>query len=164
MNRYTISNAGIDFIKKEEGLRLKAYKDSVGKLTIGYGHTGKDVTPGKIIKAEEAERLLRQDVQRCERLIQTRITRVMTQNQIDALCSFIFNVGVAGFENSTLLRKINESPTDPTIRAQFARWVHGDWKDGKDNNGNGIIDEPGEKAPLPGLVARRKREADLYFQ
>jgi lysozyme len=149
MNRYTISKAGIAFIKNEEGCKLRAYKDQVGVWTIGYGHTGPDVTPGLQITAERAEQLLVQDLGKCEKAIQTKITRVLSTNQVDSLCSFAFNVGVSAFEDSTLLKTINVDPVSPEVRRQFMRWT------------KGTIN--GKKVDLPVLIARRKREANLYF-
>ena len=33
-----ISQRDVDLIKRHEGLRLDAYRDAVGVVTIGYGH------------------------------------------------------------------------------------------------------------------------------
>lgn len=57
-----ISKNGLDFIKSKESLRTKTYKDSGGKLTIGYGHTGKDVKSGMTITEKEAEEIFANDV------------------------------------------------------------------------------------------------------
>ena len=65
--------------------------------------------------------------------------------QFDALVSFAYNVGVGNFAKSTLLKKVNANPNDPTIRSEFEKW----------NKANGRV--------LKGLVTRRKEEADLYF-
>lgn len=145
-----ISNAGIAFIKNEEGCRLKSYEDSVGKLTIGYGHTGPDVKPNQFITAARAEELLKEDVEKCEVTLQKFIRKTLNQNQIDALCSFIFNVGVAGFIDSTLLKVINKDPISPQVAIQFARW------------NKGTVNK--KKVVLPVLTARRKRETALYFK
>ena len=53
-----VSPAGREMIEKFEGLRLEAYRDIVGVWTIGYGHTGPDVTPDRVITKEEADELL----------------------------------------------------------------------------------------------------------
>jgi lysozyme len=113
-------------------------------LTIGYGHTGADVTAGKTITQAEAERLLRADVQWAEDAVNAALPGI-NQNQFDALVSFVFNVGAGAFASSTLLRKAKVNANDPAIRAEFAKW----------KNAKGKV--------LPGLVKRRAAEADLYF-
>ena len=69
----------------------------------------------------------------------------ITQHQFDALLSFTYNVGTGNLARSTLLRKVKTNPKDPSIRGELSRWVYGGGK------------------RLPGLVRRRKMEADLYF-
>lgn len=49
-------------LKQDEGLRLNAYRDTVGVLTIGYGHTGPDVKPGLVWNQGKAEAQLIEDV------------------------------------------------------------------------------------------------------
>ena len=138
------SKRGIDLLKAHEGLRLTAYHCSAGVLTIGYGHTGADVTAGKTITQAEAERLLRADVQWAEDAVNAALPGI-NQNQFDALVSLVYNIGKPAFSVSTLLRKAKANANDPTIRAEFEKW----------RNGGGKV--------LPGLVKRRAAEADLYF-
>lgn len=88
-----LSDNGLKLIKKFEGCRLKAYKDSGGILTIGYGHTG-DVKNNMVITQQQADNLLKKD---CERFV-NHINKYMdiynfNQNQFDALVSFAFNIG-----------------------------------------------------------------------
>jgi lysozyme len=139
-----ISVKGIELIKRHEGVRLTAYKCPAGVLTIGYGHTGKDVTVGKVITEAEAEKLLRGDLSTAESEVNKRLSK-LNQNQYDALVSFVFNIGIGSFRMSTLLRIAQKTPNDSQIRLEFAKWVRG----------GGIV--------LPGLVTRRKEEAELYF-
>ena len=88
-----ISNAGLNIIKQFEGLRLKAYQDSVGVWTIGYGHT-KNVLPDQIITQEQADGFLREDVASAESDVNLYLGHVgLSQNQFDALVSLVFNVG-----------------------------------------------------------------------
>ena len=91
--RRKLSDNGLKLIKKFEGCRLKAYKDSGGILTIGYGHTG-DVKNNMVITQQQADNLLKKD---CERFV-NHINKYMdiynfNQNQFDALVSFAFNIG-----------------------------------------------------------------------
>lgn len=137
------SDNGIEFIKKHEGLRLKAYLCPAGKPTIGYGHT-EGVKPGQTITEEEAEQLLREDLIVVENEINKHNLDI-NQNQFDALVSFVYNVGVGNFRTSTLLKKIKTDPNDKTIANEFKRWVYSNGK------------------KLPGLAKRREEEAKLYF-
>lgn len=140
------SNNGIDLIKEFEGLRLKTYRCASGILTIGYGHTGNDVEPLMTISEAEAEKLLIADLKTAETTISRFVKQPLTQNQFDALVSFIFNVGANSFGNSTLLKRINANPYNPAIEHEFKRWVFSK-----------------QKKKLPGLISRREKEAELYF-
>ncbi len=88
---------GLALIKAFEGLFLKAYKDPVGILTIGYGHTdaagAPKVTPGLIVTETQADRILADDLAAVEREVDLFITVPMTQWEFDALVSFHFNTG-----------------------------------------------------------------------
>lgn len=85
-----VSEKGKRLIKDFEGLRLKAYKDSVGVMTIGYGHTGK-LLPNTITKAK-AEEYFDSDVAIAAKKV-NKYHYNYTQNQFDALVSFAFNIG-----------------------------------------------------------------------
>lgn len=143
----TISQKGLDLIKQFEGLRLKAYLDSVNVPTIGYGTTvypsGIKVKIGDTCTLQEAEMYLRTDVNR-------RAAAVgeigVNQNQFDAILSFCYNLGLGAWNKSTLRKKVIANNTDPAIRAEFMKW-----------------NKAGGKA-LKGLTKRRQAEADLYFQ
>ncbi len=83
----------VSLIKKYEGCRLEAYRDPVGVLTIGYGHTG-GVREGQVITQAEAEAYLRNDLERSEGLVMKYDGRYRwTQNEMDALVSFCYNIG-----------------------------------------------------------------------
>lgn len=139
------SNEGLELIRRHEGCRLEAYRCPAGVLTIGYGHTGSDVTEGMRITAAQATELLRKDVAWAEEAVNRERLNI-GQRQFDALVSFVYNVGAANFKSSTLLRKIKANPEAQDIRDEFAKW----------NKTGGRV--------LPGLTARRKAEADLYFK
>jgi lysozyme len=140
-----ISPEGLALIKEYEGLRLKAYRDAVGVLTIGWGHTGKDVREGMTITQNEAEELLRIDLQKFEAAVKRLVKVQLTQSQFDALVSFTFNLGEYALERSTLLELLNKGQF-AAAGDQFGRWVNAGGK------------------PLPGLVRRRAAEADLFNQ
>lgn len=130
-------------IKGFEGLRLEAYDDGAGVLTIGYGHT-KGVYSGQTCTEEQAEAWLRSDLAVAENVVNA-IGVELRQCQFDALVSFVFNLGGQNFSTSTLRRKVIANPDNPTIRDEFEKWIYA----------GGRI--------MPGLVSRREREADIYF-
>ena len=140
-----ISEQGLDFIKSFEGLRLKSYQDSIGVWTIGWGHT-KGVKRGQVITRADAERFIRDDLAPIERHLTADLGEDgVLQCQFDALCSFCFNLGIGAYMRSTL-RKYVKAGRDADADREFGRWVHA----------GGRV--------LPGLVRRRKAEAELYAQ
>ena len=105
---------GVDLIKEFEGLRLTAYRDSVGVLTIGYGHTNNTasasqypVYSGQTITREQAETILKADLITYENGVNTYIDYDVNQNQFDALVSFSYNLGVGTLQRSDLRTKLN---------------------------------------------------------
>ena len=139
-----INDAGIDLIKRWEGLRLDAYLCPAGVWTIGYGSTGEHVYPGQTIAEPEAERLLRLDLTRFEDSVSKSVKVTLTDNEYAALCSFAFNVGCGAFESSTLLRRLNAGePKERVFTEELPRW----------SKANGQT--------LQGLLNRRQAEIDL---
>lgn len=138
-----IGPQGLALIKRSEGLRLEAYKDPVGILTIGYGSTGAHVKPGMKITEQMAEQLLLDDLDRFERGVGA-LAGKMTPGQFSALVSFSFNVGLTALETSTLLKK-HLAGNYAGAADQFGRW----------NLAGGRV--------LPGLTTRRAAERALYL-
>ena len=137
-----ISKNGLDLIKHFESLQLKAYKCSANVWTIGYGHT-KNVKEGDRISQDQANCFLMQDLYSVERAIFRLVKVKLNQNQFDALCSLIFNIGISAFNKSTLLAKLNKEDYVGAAE-QFRRW----------NKVNNVV--------MAGLVRRRQAEEDLF--
>jgi len=120
-----ISQNGISKLKIEEGERLSAYLDSRGIPTIGTGHTGtvdgKPVSIGMTISKDKSSELLRSDLAWVEKTIAVSVKASLNQNQYDALCSLIFNIGDSAFNRSTVLRKINAKDYNGAADA-FLMW------------------------------------------
>ena len=145
-----ISNLGLELIKKYEGFKAKAYLCPANVITIGYGSTYyEDGTKVKLtdspITQERATELLEALLVSYERSVDSYCVDTINQNQFDALCSFAYNCGVGNLKSSTLLKKVNKNPNDPTIKDEFLKW----------NKGGGKV--------LTGLTKRRIEEAQLYF-
>ncbi|ODT97415.1 MAG: muraminidase [Rhodanobacter sp. SCN 67-45] len=136
------SQAAIDLIKAAEGLRLTAYRDSAGILTIGYGSTG-GIKPGQTITPEQAEAMLVDDLDEAADAVRKLVTVPLTQGQFDALVSFTFNLGAGRLRDSTLLRLLNQGKYGEASN-QFQYWT--------------LVGG----VRLLGLVRRRKAEADLF--
>ncbi|MDE6314031.1 MAG: lysozyme [Lachnospiraceae bacterium] len=142
-----IAVKGLDLIKKSEGLELKSYKDAAGVLTIGYGHTGKDITEGMVITEEQAENLLKDDLRSAEQAVSNCVTVSINQNQFDALVSFTYNVGSGALRKSTLLKKLNAGDYKGAA-AEFLKW------------NKATVN--GKKQELKGLTKRREQEKALF--
>ncbi|MGV3621975.1 MAG: glycoside hydrolase family protein [Archangium sp.] len=138
-----LGQAGLNLIKEFEGLRLTAYRDPVGVLTIGYGHTGSDVKPGMTISQQRAEQLLKNDTGWAQKAVRDTVKVPLTQGQFDALTSFTFNLGAGALRSSTLVKKLNAGDY-AGAQNEFGRWVHA----------GGQV--------LAGLVRRRAAEAKMF--
>lgn len=134
-------------IKGFESLSLEAYPDGKAadgstRYSIGYGHSG--AKKGDTITREQADALFRSDIAQRELALMADIKQpATTQGQFDALASFAYNVGLAAFAASTLLRHHNRGAYDAAA-AEFPRWIHS----------GGAVDER--------LKARRITERNIY--
>lgn len=159
----------MELVKEFEGLpdgdpsttNLDPYMDPVGNWTVGWGHLVRD-EEGRVLRGEEsrakvkelypdgitveeAEALLRGDVEKIAVQIDRLVAVPLNVNEKAALVSLAFNIGIGAFARSTLLRKLNGG--DKTGAAdEFLRWVHADGK------------------RLPGLVERRRAERLLFLR
>src|SRR5260221_2677591 len=98
--------AGLALIKSFESCKLQSYRDPIGIWTVGWGHTGGDVTPAMTITQARADELLEQDLHSVESWLTGHITVPVTENQFAALASFAFNTGVNKLSISTLFNKL----------------------------------------------------------
>lgn len=148
MSDLTISENGLSMIASFESFEPKAYYCPAGVLTIGYGHTGtnaqgQELQEGDTVTPEQAKRLLYEDVLWAEDAVNEQRLH-LTQNQFDALVSFVFNVGATTFAHSTLLKKLKSCDFEEAAD-EFLRW----------NKAGGKV--------LRGLTARREAERDLFL-
>ena len=146
----TTGDKGIALIKQFEGFSANPYKCPAGISTIGYGATfypdGKKVAmTDAAINESQATDLLRVMLKSFEQYVDSYCRDDINQNQFDALVSFAYNLGPANLKASTLLKKVNANPSDPTIKDEFLKWTKAGGQ------------------TLPGLVRRRTAEAELYF-
>ena len=144
-----MSDSGLARIRQSEAFRARPYDDGAGNPTIGYGHLirpGENFSGG--ITQAQAEALFKQDVERVVNPALDKITIDLTQNQVDALGSFIFNVGTGGFIKN-LLSYVNAG-TFEEVTNRMLRFVTG--RDAKS----------GRRQVLRGLLTRRQFEVALF--
>lgn len=140
-----MDQAGLDFLTHEEGIRYTPYLDSVGIPTIGIGATYyEDGTKVKMsdpqITKDRAVSLFKNILTHYEMTVYSVTRDDINQHQFNAMASLCYNIGVNGFKNSTVVKKVNVNPSDPTISDAWLMWK-----------------KPHE------LIPRRKREIALYF-
>jgi lysozyme len=139
------SQKGLTLIKKFEGFSDKEYICPAGKITIGYGHV---ILPNEDFPQPmtrlDGELLLKKDLEPRESALNKFLKVKINQNQFDALISFIYNIGVENFKQSTLLKFINDKLFDK-IPDQFRRWKYIN------------------KVVSKGLLARREEEIKLWL-
>ena len=120
------SDNGLDAIAEREGIRTRAYQDSVGVWTIGVGHTSSagppHVVAGLQITEDEAMRIFAKDIIQYENAVQDCIDADLNQNQFDALVSLCYNIGPGAFRRSSLVRDINAGADRDTINNDFMKW------------------------------------------
>ena len=139
-----VSKEGLDLIKRFEGLRLRAYKCPAGVWTIGYGHT-RNVTRNQRITEAQADLFLEQDVRWALDTVKAAGVE-LTQNELDALVSFVYNVGMAAFNRSTMRALLQAGKPRDEVAKEFLRW----------NKAGGRV--------LSGLTARRLAEQQLFMR
>lgn len=141
----------LKLVEEFEGLYLKPYLCPAKVPTIGLGSTYYEngvkvkLTDPTITK-ERAYEIFRNTVKKYEQEVDAFTTDAVNQHQFDALVDFAYNCGSGNLKSSTLLKKVNANPNDPSIALEFDKWVFA----------------AGKK--LTGLVRRRKAESDLYFK
>jgi lysozyme len=145
-----LDDVGYNLIKSFEGLSLVPYKCQAGISTIGYGATfypsSKKVTMQDApISLATAKWMLKETADKFAADVDKMIKANLNQNQFNAIVSLAYNIGLGGLAKSSLLKKVNANPSDPTIRNSFLIW----------NKAGGRV--------LDGLTKRRTKEANLYF-
>jgi len=146
-----MDSAGYDLLRKHEGCILYAYDDAndqrinpgmhvSGKLTIGYGHTGKDVSPGLTWTQRQADEALTRDVAAV-------VAAMLTDNQFSAFVCLAFNIGAHAFAGSSALHLANQGNL-AEVPDHIALW------------NKTTID--GKLVVSPGLKNRREAEIVLW--
>lgn len=133
----------LGLIKPFEGCKLRAYRCPAGVWTIGWGATGPDIVEGLVWTQAQADARLAQDVSKFLAGVRAAVKEPATDGQLGAMTSLAYNIGLAAFRKSTLLRLFNAGDVRGAA-AQFARW----------NKAGGKV--------LPGLTRRRAAECAAF--
>lgn len=150
-----LSVSGTTFLIDREGYRLEAYRDPIGIWTICAGHTGQvviegvhygPVRAGMKLTFDQCKILLQQDSEEARRILNGCVKRQLSQNQSDALISFIVNVGPSGCK-SVVVQRINAGDFTGAAAA-FVNWSY--------------VTVNGRKVPM--LRPRRELEAKLFLK
>ena len=152
--RFDISRNGLKLIQEYEDFRAKAYLDIKGVPTIGFGTTyyqdGTKVQLGDICTRSQAEAWFVNDCKALDAFLDRNVTqKKLTQNQFDALASFIYNVGRSAFIGSTMYRLIKLGKMKEAAD-EFLRWDK--------------VTINGKKVSSQGLLNRRKKERALFLK
>ena len=135
----------LEIIKKYEGFSSQAYKCPAGVWTVGWGHTGRDINKDTILTREEAELMLKKDVANLQEQILFLLDDKPSMNELDALTSLVYNIGLGAFKKSRLLKRINLKENGELIAKEWIEF----------NKAGGKIQK--------GLLRRRAEEICLYF-
>lgn len=146
---WPIAMTAVAEIALSEGLSLKAYRCPAGVWTIGWGET-EGVQPGDTCTREQADRWLLEDLTDRAAAIRRMCKVAPSDNELGAMVSLAYNIGLEGFRRSSVLRQHNAGNQQAAARA-FGLW-------NKARN-----PRTGQLEVLPGLTARRQREAALYL-
>ena len=148
------TNKAEDLIKFNEGLRLKAYIDPVGIYTIGWGNIfnytkNRPVQKGDTITKAEAQLFFDIHMQGIVAGLKKLLKVNVNENQFNALLSWVYNFNLQTLAKSTLLKLLNSGKSKELVANEFLKWNKGKVK--------------GKLVVLPGLVSRRRAEADLFL-
>jgi lysozyme len=145
--RQQASRAALDLIERFEGYRRSAARLEDGRWTIGYGHT-RTARKGAEVSEADAEALLIYDLMEIAGSLNDWVYTPLNQNQFDALCGFVFNIGLDNFRHSSVLRRLNEGAL---LQAACAMEM---WR---------RVEFEGEPIVLDALVRRRAAEKALFL-
>jgi len=146
-SRHRVSRAALDLLKRFEGFRQTSAQLPDGRWTIGYGHT-LTAREGAQVSESDAEALLLYDLITVAHVVNESTFAPLNQNQFDALCSFVFNIGVDNFRRSQMLKRLNAGET---VQAACAMEL---WRK---------ADFEGERIVIDALVRRRAAEKALFL-
>ena len=118
----------IQFLEQWEGLRLEAYQCSANVWTIGIGTTvypsGVAVEEGDICTHDEAYQYCEYDIEERAKVIMPLINPAQWREGVRfaMVMSLAYNIGTNAFNESTVLKRINQGYADSLIREAWGWW------------------------------------------
>jgi len=144
---WPICMAAVALIAESETLRLRAYRCPAGVPTIGWGETH-GVRMGNSCTQQQADQWLLESLTTLAGDVRAACTTAPSANELGALCSLAYNIGIEALRSSTALRLHNRGDHQAASRA-ICLWDKA--------RVDGVL------TALPGLTARRAREQALYL-
>ena len=124
---FQLGAAGTALIQNFEKCRLTAYPDSGGVPTIGWGHTGPDVSLGNTCSQDKADEWFEADTAKAVAAVNAGLNAIaashLSQNEFDAMVCFTYNVGIGAEAHSTLLKHVNLCEFEDAAD-EFLKWNH----------------------------------------
>lgn len=148
VSSYQISSETIAQIKLLEGFRARATPLGDGRWAVGYGHVASTKRTSIVTRAQ-ADLLLRYDLNVISEALSGLVYTPLNLNQIDALGSFVYNIGLDAFEGSAVLRLINAGALLEAATA-MDQWCH--------------ATVAGQSQEVDGLIRRRAMEKALFLK
>ena len=143
-NNLTTSPAATNIIKQSEGFSSKAYWDK-SQWSIGYGTKS---SKGATISQDSALQELGHNLNYAAEQVMKYVKVPLSQSQLDALSSFVYNMGPGSLQTSTLLKYLNKGNYQAAAD-ELLKW--------NKQITNGV------KKVLPGLTKRRQLERALFL-
>lgn len=138
---------GLELIRSFEGFQPSIYKCPAGRPTIGFGHVVKDDEDfPNLLTVQDAYDLLKEDLKPVEEAIHETVDSLLSASQFDALASFIFNIGIGAWRESSFLKRLKEGADYYDASSEFLRWIYAG------------------KKKLRGLMRRREAERNLFIK
>lgn len=145
-DHFQLQFGDLGITQSSEHCVLTAYRPvPTDPLTIGWGHTGPDVTPDLVWTQFQADSQLLVDMSVAETTVKRCVTFQLDENEFIALCDLCFNIGSGNFSNSTLVRELNLGQVNQAAN-EFGKWILSAGK------------------VLQGLVIRRSNEKALFLK
>ena len=137
------------FVKRMECFKGSTYRDSGGRMTIGYGCTSSEmVGKGRVSRGTAAQAVFK-ECQRISGLLHREFGGQLLEHEEIALVSFVYNVGWTGFCRSRMYRLLKAGHRGKRVVDEFGRWVY--------------FTRWGRKFKREGLCIRRNAEAQMFM-
>lgn len=156
-----IPAAAVALVQSQESVRLTVYQDVAGVWTIGYGHTGSNITANTApITQAQAVEFLNMDLQEAAERLGARVTPAvllkLNDNQYSALLDFVFNAGAGPWQ----IWRVLNAGLFAQVPAQLKRFVYA--SEAAPGRADGLTGSKTIEVQVDDLVRRRNAEVALW--